>query len=415
MFFLFDCDNFFVSCERVFAPGLKKRPVVVLSNNDGCVVSRSYEAKALGIPMGAPYFKIERFFTARGGVALSSNYELYADMSARVMSVLRSCFPNLEVYSIDEAFARLPDSENLEQLAAAIRTRILRETGISVSAGIAPTKTLCKIAAHCAKQKTAGKTFTLKDPEQIRKHLQQLDVIDIWGVGRHLSPKLGYLGIFTAWELAQTPLRQIRRCFNLRLAQTVLELNGTPCLELETEETAQSLTTSRSFEYEIKDYELLRKILAEFADAVSIRLRRQNAVAGTLSVFLRTNRFAAGEQYNNAAFVLLQAPTAHTGKLISAAEQGLRQIYRPGVAYKSAGVILNEIQPLNRLQNTFFDNDKAAGKDRELMSAIDSLNHRFGKKTVRFAPQAGGICHYIRRNRRSRSYTTSWDELATVA
>lgn len=274
MFFLFDCDNFFVSCERVFAPGLKKRPVVVLSNNDGCVVSRSYEAKALGIPMGAPYFKIERFFTARGGVALSSNYELYADMSARVMSVLRSCFPNLEVYSIDEAFARLPDSENLEQLAAAIRTRILRETGISVSAGIAPTKTLCKIAAHCAKQKTAGKTFTLKDPEQIRKHLQQLDVIDIWGVGRHLSPKLGYLGIFTAWELAQTPLRQIRRCFNLRLAQTVLELNGTPCLELETEETAQSLTTSRSFEYEIKDYELLRKILAEFADAVSIRLRQ---------------------------------------------------------------------------------------------------------------------------------------------
>lgn len=306
MFFLFDCDNFFVSCERVFAPGLKKRPVVVLSNNDGCVVSRSYEAKALGIPMGAPYFKIERFFTARGGVALSSNYELYADMSARVMSVLRSCFSNLEVYSIDEAFARLPDSQNLEQLAAAIRTRILRETGISVSAGIAPTKTLCKIAAHCAKQKTADKTFTLKDPEQIRKHLQQLDVIDIWGVGRHLSPKLGYLGIFTAWELAQTPLQQIRRCFNLRLAQTVLELNGTPCLELETEETAQSLTTSRSFEYEIKDYELLRKILAEFADAVSIRLRRQNAVAGTLSVFLRTNRFAAGEQYNNAAFVLLR-------------------------------------------------------------------------------------------------------------
>ncbi len=416
MYFLFDCDNFFVSCERVFAPALKKVPVVVLSNNDGCVVSRSYEAKALGIPMGAPYFQIERFLSRHHGVAISSNHEFYADMSRRIMSILRNQFPELEVYSIDEAFARVSATTRLEEIALHTRNQLLQQTGISVSVGIAPTKTLCKIAARQAKQKECDKIFLLNKSTDIRSQLEHMDVNNVWGVGRHLSPKLGYLGIFTAWDLATAPLQQIRHCFDVRLAKTVLELNGTPCLEIEGDDTSQSLTTSRSFEREISDYEQLTQIIAEFTDKSALRLRRQNAVARGVTVFLRTNRFAKDkEQYNNAAYISLNSPTSHTGKLIHAARQALQQVYRHGLEYKSAGVILKDIQPINQVQTTFFDSAPTSNKEQTLMSALDKLNHRFGAKTVRFAPQAPNISPLIRQDHRTHLYTTSWDELPTVS
>lgn len=415
MFFLVDCDNFFVSCERIFQPALKNRPVVVLSNNDGCVVSRSYEAKALGIPMCSPYFKIENFFTAHNGIALSSNYELYADISSRIMTLLRSEFSSIEIYSIDEAFVRVNDHPRLEQQAIDLRNRILQQIGISVSIGIAATKTLSKIAGDIAKKKTGDKVCLFTDPHLIKERLLQTDVIDIWGVGRRLNARLNFLGIFNAWELHQAPLKMIRKSFNINLEKTVLELNGTPCLEIAEEETQQTLVTSRSFEHDISDFETLRRIISEFTDAACFRLREQNAVARGIVVFLKTNRFDTfHEQANTSYYVALPAPTAHTGKFIRAMEFGLAQIHRPDLSYKSAGVMLCEIQSLSSLQNNLFDDLSSCSKDQKLMDAFDRLNHKLGKKTLYFGTQAAGVRHYIRRDRRSHSYTTSWDDLAVV-
>lgn len=416
MFFLIDCDNFFVSCERIFQPALKNRPVVVLSNNDGCVVSRSYEAKTLGIPMGTPYFKIKNFIQSHQGIALSSNYELYSDLSQRIMSLLRQEFSALEIYSIDEAFVRLSTNSGLEQQALALRNKILQQIGISVSIGIAATKTLCKIAANLAKKKGTDKIYLLTDPSQITTELQKLDTIDIWGVGKQISSKLNFLGIFNAYELSQAPLKMIRKNFSIQLEKTVMELNRIPCLEIAIEETQKSLVTSRSFEHQISDFEMLQKIISEFTDAACLRLRKQNAVAGGLTVFLKTNRFdTQHHQYHDSIFMALPSPTNHTGKFISAMIHGLQQIYRRSVGYKTAGIILTEIQTATSLQNNFFDNPENLQKDQNLMSAFDLINQKLGKKTLYFGTQSGGINHYIRREHKSRSYTTSWDGLAIVS
>lgn len=415
MFFLIDCDNFFVSCERIFQPNLKNRPVVVLSNNDGCVVSRSYEAKALGIPMCVPYFKIQKSFIKQGGVALSSNYELYANISQRVMTLLRSEFKELEIYSIDEAFVKVPDHPQLEAQALDIRRRIMQEIGISVSIGIAATKTLCKIAIDIAKKKPQDKIALLIDKELITQQLKKTYVSEIWGVGRRLNAKMGFLGIFTAYELSTTPLKMIRKNFSITLEKTVMELNGTPCLEIQEEETAKTLVTSRSFEYAISSFDQLSQIVSEFTSAACLRLRKQGAVARNITVFLKTNRFDKEQgQHNTSALVSLTAPSSNTAKFIQAMKIGLAQIHQPTIKYKSAGVVLGEIQLLSSLQNDFFHDLDTCIQDQKLMNAVDDLNQRIGRKSVYFGAQKSGVQHFIKRDHRSRSYTTSWQGLAVA-
>ena len=413
MYFLIDCDNFFVSCEKVFQPRLKNRPVVVLSNNDGCVVSRSYEAKALGIPMCAPWFKIEQMFKAAGGIALSSNYELYADMSKRVMQLLENYFGKIEIYSIDEAFAQNEDKQDLLHTALTIRNQILTQTGISVSVGVAPSKTLCKVASEQAKKLTLAKVSLLTEQLAITQALQKLDVGDVWGIGRKLVKKLNFMGIFTAAELANAPQAQIRQSFGITTAKTQQELNGISCLKAEDNPAQKSIICSRTFEAEIKDFAKLVQVISEFVDNACLRLREQNSLAGGIIVFIATNRFHE-QTYNNSKLISLSAPSCHTAKFIKAMIEGLKSIYNPHFSYKRAGVMLTDISDINTPQTDFLVSEKTQNKDTSLMQTIDNLNRKLGRKTLYFGTQAQGIRHYIKREFKSRSYTTSWEELPLV-
>ena len=413
MYLLIDCDNFFVSCERVFRPCLKDRPVVVLSNNDGCVVARSYEAKALGIPMCAPYFKIERTFKAAGGIALSSNYELYADISKRVMRLIADCFGKIEIYSIDEAFAEIDDREDLPRLALQIRNTILKQTGISVSVGAAATKTLCKIAGEIAKKQTAGKICILTEPDNIAAALQKLDVGDVWGIGRKLVKKLNFMGIFTAAELAAAPHALIRQSFGILTEKTLQELNGIPCIGFEDTPRQKSILCSRSFETEINGFENLKKIIAEFVDNACLRLREQNGLAGGIVVFIATNRFHE-PYYNNSKLVGLPEASCHTAKFTKAMTEGLKSIYRPEFYYKRAGIMLVGIEDAGAAQKDFLISETERTKETELMKAVDTVNRKLGRKTLYFGAQEAGIRHYIKREHKSPSYTTSWNDLPQV-
>ncbi len=413
MYALIDCDNFFVSCERIFQPRLKGRPVVVLSNNDGCVVARSYEAKDLGIPMGIPFFKIENMFKSAGGIALSSNYELYADISRRIMSLIRQEFGNLEIYSIDEAFVRLPDNTALGRTAADFHDKILRYVGVSVSIGIAPTKTLCKIAGEYAKKHR--KIYILNNKELISAHLQRLDVADIWGIGHHTARKLNFIGIFTGEELRTAPLKMLRAAFGINLEKTALELNGRACLNISEEENSKSIICSRSFETEISTPERLEQIIAEFVDSACLRLRQKNAVAGGICVYISSNRFNPKHiQYQNSTVINLETPGNNTARFLHAMHLGLRQIFRPGILYKRAGITLLGLQKDNTLQPDLLSPTPQNDKERSLMRAFDAINAKLGRKSIYFGIQASGIKHYIRRRLKSSSYTTSWDGLAVV-
>lgn len=415
MFLLLDCDNFFVSCERAFQPKLKNRPVIVLSNNDGCVVARSNEAKALGIPMGCPYFKVSTLLQNAGGAVLSSNYELYSDMSRRVMGIIHDYFQNIEIYSIDEAFTETTQSSGLIDSALNIHKDILRQTGISVSIGIAPSKTLCKIAGEAAKKRTTDKVVFLKDTEQSRPFLEKLEVSDVWGIGRKVTPQLNFLGIFTAWELAQAPRRLIRSRFGISLERTVMELNGLPCLNLDNPEHQKTLICSRSFEKEISDFGQLQKIIAEFVDSGCLRLRRQNSLARGIITYISTNRFNSKQPfYQNSALVGLEEASCSTPRFLTAMLCGLKQIYRPGFLYKRAGITLIDIESQNGRQCGFFDNPEKQQKEQMLMRAFDNINSRLGRKSIYFGTSAPGINHYIRREFKSSAFTTSWNGLIKV-
>lgn len=413
MFMLIDCDNFFVSCERVFQPALNGRPVVVLSNNDGCVVSRSYEAKAIGIPMCSPYFKIENLLRAHNGVALSSNYELYGDLSQRTMALLHQQFGNLEVYSIDEAFVKIPFHHNYFTLASRLRQDILHQIGIPVSIGIARSKTLAKIASHNAKKNF--KLCQLTEASQITETLRRTDVIDIWGVGRRSAAKLNYLGIFNGAELAATPPRMIRANFNINMEKTVMELNQIPCLDIEAPEPAKTIISTGSFENEVRSREKLEQNLAEFVDCACIRLRRQNAVARGIWVEVHSNRFNHDHpQYHNWELVSLPQPSDNTARFMTAMREGLERIYRPDCWYKRAGVTLIGLEPSNNGQQDWLADPAQSEHDRRLMSAFDTINQKFGRKTIFFAAQTKTAKAYLKRGFKSPGFTTSWQELPIV-
>ena len=415
MFALIDCDNFFVSCERIFQPKLKNIPVVVLSNNDGCVVARSAEAKALGVTMACPFFKIEKMFRAQGGVALSSNYELYADISKRVMSLIQQEFQNLEIYSIDEAFVELKSPDKLYEIGLKFHQKILKEVGVSVSIGIAPTKTLCKLAIETAKKMSKDKVFVLTDEAKISEILKQTEVIDIWGIGKNTAQKLNFMGIFTGEELRLAPLSLIKKSLGINTEKTALELNRFACLEMENHSQQKSIISSRSFEKEISQFNELEQIISEFVDSACLRLRQQHSLASGIIVFIASNRFhLSQQQYQNSVLVPLPYPTNNTAKFLQAMKFGLTQIFKDGIFYKRAGVTLIDIQDQNlKQQNLLFSLEQNL-KEQKLMSAFDEINAKLGKKTLYFGIQKSGQQYFIKRQFKSRNYTTSWADLPVV-
>ncbi|MBF0284102.1 MAG: Y-family DNA polymerase [Magnetococcales bacterium] len=412
---LIDCNNFYVSCERVFDPSLEGRPVVVLSNNDGCVVARSPEVKALGVPMGVPWFKLAELARRHGIVALSSNYALYGDMSRRVMAVLSRFSPVQEVYSIDECFldlTGLPGSA-LEQ-GREIREAVRRWTGLPVCVGVAATKTLAKLANHAAKKDPAWEgvcDFNELPPERVERMMAAWPTTEIWGVGSRLGERLAGLGIVTALGLKQTPPGQLRRHFSLTLERTALELNGVSCLALE--EIApprQQILCSRSFGAPIPSLEALSEAVVHFMSRAAEKLRRQGSAAGTAGVFLHTNPFRE-PRYSRGTSSPLASPTADVRLLAATVLHGLREIYRPGLLYKKAGVWLSDLTPQEKTIPSLFDDPAASRRSRALMAAVDGLNQRFGGGAVRLLGEGVEPRWRARTEHRSPRYTTRLGEI----
>ena len=412
-FAIIDCNNCYVSCERVFNPKLIGVPVVVLSNNDGCVIARSQEAKDLGIKMGDPAFQNEGLFKKFGVQALSSKYSLYGDMSARVMETIRTMADRIEVYSIDEAFVSLEPWQGAE-FARELRSRIRQWTGIPVSIGIASTKTLAKLANRVAKKDPAlGGVFDLTAAENPDEVLASIPCGDLWGVGRRLTPRLARVGIHTALDLKRAETAWARRTLGVVGERIVRELNGGSCLELEElPATQQGMCSAKSFGQPITALEDLESALATYAAGLAEKLRAGRLLASHLQVFLATNPFQPDRpQYTPAAHATLPEPTNHTPTLISAALGLLRQIYRPGYQYKKTGLFLTDLISETEVQLSLFSKPGADPKRAALDEAVDLLNKRLGRNTVKYGAMGTNPKWGMRQARKSRNFTTRWLEL----
>lgn len=411
-----DCNNFYVSCERVFDSSLENRPVVVLSNNDGCVIARSNEAKALGIKTGDPLFKHKAFFARHGVRIFSSNYALYGDMSARVMQVLARFSSAMERYSIDEAFLQVPERppDALRALAAAIRRTVLRWTGIPVCVGLARTKTLAKIANRLAKKTPGSGGFRLlDDPADIEARLARIPVGDVWGIGSGHARFLQAHGIVTAGQLAHQPCDWVRRHLTVCGLRTVRELRGEPCIAFEENPPpARSLMCSRSFGTRTADLGSLEEALSTHVQQAAVKLRRKKLRAGAVQVFWETSRFRPGEYCANSGCEALAVPTACTFDLHAAALRILRAIHRPGHACQRIGVLLLDLAPESFRQLTFGDLAPERHSRTTLMRVLDRVNAVHGRGTLVLAAAGlGAKPWHMRQERLSRRYTTRWSEL----
>lgn len=421
IFALVDCNNFYASCERAFQPALERRPVCVLSNNDGCIIARSNEAKALGIKMGDPWHQRQAFCKEHGVAVFSSNYALYGDMSRRVMSCLSQFTPEMEIYSIDEAFLLLDGFEhlNLTDYARTIKRTVRQWTHIPVSISIGPTKTLAKVANNLAKQqqkKGAGNgVLDLCDRERCDAVLETFEVEEIWGVGRRWAARLLEMGIVTAAQLRDAEPKYIRQNFNVVLERIVYELRGVSCLGLEDIQPKKNIMASRSFGRMVtKKVELLEAIACHGARAAE-KLRRQQSRAGGLSVFLKTNKYSKTDpQYSASNSWSFVCPTSDSREIIKAASRCMELLYRPGFRYQKCGVMLMDIASKNVMQGDLFAKPNYKRRDT-LMKLVDQLNMDMGRGTITFAAQ--GIKHgwQMRQSLRSQRYTTRLDELVKVS
>ncbi len=419
MYALVDCNNFFVSCERAFQPELEGRPVVVLSNNDGCVVARSNESKALGIPMGTPFFKVKHLVDQGKLEVRSSNYTLYGDLSARVMSLLAEVAPKLEVYSIDEAFMNMDGvrNEDLPGICRELIKKIRKWTGVPVSIGIAETKTLSKVANHFAKKYKGYKGVCIIDsPEKMRKALSLTPIDDVWGIGWRGAPKLQAVGVKTALDFVGRPVEWIRERMGVIGVRTWSELQGIRMVEEEKSEKRKTICTSRSFADTITDFDEISLRVSDFAGKCAEKLRKEGTAAGTVGIFLYTNRFRSDQgQYYPSASVRLDVPASSTPEIVGAALKVLRYVYKPGYQYKKAGVIVADIVDSDSIQQILFGFDEQAReRDDRISQVMDKVNTS-GRNVLRLATQRGG--HYadgIRRDFCSGLYTTSWADLIEV-
>lgn len=416
---LVDCNNFYVSCERLFQPGLEGKPLVVLSNNDGCVVSRSQEVKDLGVRMAAPWFQLKDIAKRHGITALSSNYALYADLSNRVMRLLSQWSPDQEIYSIDESFLDLTGILEPTRYCQRIRSSIKQCVGIPVCVGIAPSKTLAKLANHVAKkQPHYGSVCNFN--EMTEEHLDSLFATiaagEVWGVGKRTANRLQDMGITSVLELKRAPAKRIRAEFGVVLERTVAELNGEACLELDDiASPCQQIICSRSFGIAVYALADLEQAVIAYTTRAAEKLRRQHSLSGGIQVYIRTNPHREKEpQYQHGITVPLPDPTDDTRLLCRAALSGLRQIYRNGFAYQKAGVTLSEIIPEAARPRTLFDDVGAQQKSRALMATLDQINRSMGSGTVRLLGEGVRKSWAMRRENASRRYTTEWDEIAVV-
>jgi DNA polymerase V len=411
---LVDCDNFYVSCERIFCPRLNGRPVLVLSNNDGIVVARSKEAKALGIPMGAPRFQWEDIIIRNNIEVFSSNYEFYGSMSRRVMNVLNQFSPEVEIYSIDEAFLHYPDTASIAyaEIATQIRQTVLQWTGLPVTVGIGATKTIAKVAVEFAKKETKfNGILDLTDTSILDGYLTKLSVGDVWGVGRRYAEMLAKKNITTARALRDLPDGWVRKRMTVVGLRTVWELRGISCLSLELAPPAkQSIICSRSFGRPIETLPELKEAVATYVSRATERLRRQSSVAAGLQIFIETNRFKDEPHYGNAITYRLEQPTAYTPDLVRIATTGVERIFQNGYQYKRAGAMLLEITPQDRLQRGFWGREYNE-REKKAMAVVDQINARFGKGTIKVAATGLKQSWQMRSEMRSPRYTTRWGEI----
>ena len=421
MFALADANNFYWSCEAVYQPRLTGRPGIVLSNNDGCAIARSAEAKALGVPMGAPWFQLKDMAKQHGIIALSSNYALYGSMSNRVTQVLRMYSPQIEVYSIDESFLQLDGLLGIwgsyDALGRSLRTRVSTWTGITVGVGIGPTKTLAKLANHLAKKRPEFDgvcDLTLLSKPERRAYYASMDVGDVWGVGHRTAEKLHALGIDTVDALRMTPPPYLRQHFGVVMERTGSELRGISCLELE--EIAplkKQIVSSRAFGVLVTEYDDLQEAVSTYATRASEKLRGEGSVCNGVHVFVETNRFREqDDQYNNGMNVTLSEPTNDVRRITAAAIYGLKRIYKPGYLYKKAGVMLLNLGHANNRQMSLLNPPDP--KSEKVMQVLDALNGRFGRNTMQLASSGIEQPWSTLFEHRTPRYTTRWDELPTA-
>jgi DNA polymerase V len=413
MFALIDCNNFYASCERAFNPSLNGKPIVVLSNNDGCVIARSNEAKELGIPMGAPAFEYRYLFERQQVAVFSANFELYGDMSRRVMTMLSEYSPSQEIYSIDECFLDLSGISVLQEYGLTMRKQVLRGTGIPVSVGVAPTKALAKAANRIAKKfavRTGG-SYVIDTEEKRIKALKWLPVEDVWGIGRRNAKKLNAIGVKTAYDFCQLSKTWVLNNMTIVGIRLQDELNGIPTLDLEPTDLKQSIATTRTFETEYKTYEEVKERVCTFAVSCAEKLRQQHSLCMQLEVFIQSNRFKEEDtQYSPHVVVKLPFPTSSSIELVEFAVQGLQSIFKKGIGYKRAGVVLSGFVQANEQQLSLFFNSNP--KHALLMGAMDELNRKYGTK-VRLAVQDKRT-HKMHQEKLSPCYTTRIKDIITV-
>lgn len=420
MLALADCNNFFCSCERVFQPQLRNTPVVVLSNNDGCVIARSNESKALGIKMGQPFYQVRELLEKNGVAVFSSNYTLYGDMSSRVMSLLSSYSPKIDIYSIDEAFldfSGIAEGEELRPYAEKIVREVGKGTGIPISLGVAPTKTLAKVASRFAKKyKAYNGVCIIDDDEKREKALKLLDVSEVWGIGRQASKKLNYYGVKTAWDLTQKSQSWVRNILTITGERTWKELKGENSILDDDLPHKKSICTSRSFpDSGLKELSDIEEAVANFAAQCSRRLREQHTVCQSVTVFAYTSRFRTDVLQNTIhETITLEVPTANMQELVSLAVHTLRKCWQKGeYYYKKAGVIVWNIHPDNAIQGSLFDN-----VDREkqtlLSKTIDEINRKNGYNTIRVAVQGYNKNWHLKSEHISKQYTTNINDIIEV-
>lgn len=415
MFALIDCNNFYASCERLFRPDLEYQPIVVLSNNDGCVIARSNESKALGIAMGEPFFKIKALCKQHKIHAFSSNYTLYGDISHRVMLTIEDEWPHVEIYSIDEAFLDLStlSESQLESFCTQLQKRVLKETGIPTSIGIGKTKTLAKAANFLCKKVLNIPVFYLNN----QVLLQKISVGDVWGIGRQWAKKLTNQGINTAYDLAQTNAHLLKRQYNVVLMRTAMELSGIPCATLEATEPKQSIMSSKSFGKMQNTFPAVAQSVSSHCARAVEKLRAQNLVVQRMYVFVHTNRFREDlAQHFQSMEVKLINPTDDLRIITKMAKRCLRRIFKNGFYYKKAGVCLEDLIPKDPRQMDMFHqpSDETLEKTEQLMSVFDKINQKFGRHTMRLAAEGYSKPWAMRSELKSPAYTTRWSDLPQV-
>ena len=427
MYGIIDCDNCYVSCERVFRPDLKDKPIVVLSNNDGCVVARSNEAKKMGIKAGTPYYQLKELFPNNKVVVFSSNYELYGELTARVVGIIRKEAPAYFRYSIDECFVYFESDTNidLKKWGEELHKKIRKYVGIPVSIGIAPNKTLAKVASHFAKRHQGYRHCCVIDNEEKRKKaLKLFPIDDVWGIGRRYTARLQAMGVNTAYDFAVHHRDWVRTAFrNIVIERTWRELNGEDCVPNEEIVSKKSICTCRSFNGMVSDFDTLQTHVSNYAARCAEKLRKQRTVASVVSVFIQTNAFREDlEQYNNFLDQRLLTPTNSTSVIAKTATEILRKIYRQGFQYKKAGVIVMGISPNSPIQQDLFDfNAEQFEKMKQLDAVVDRINKLNGSETIVLGSQqytqkdgkgkANVFANAIKHDFRSPNPTTRWSEI----